>query len=503
VTCGNNQVTVCDGINGDDGTSCEPTVENGCVVLVCGENRSQPICSGEDGGNGQDGTDGTNCTVVREDNCAVVTCGNNQATVCDGNDGIDGISCSIRREDNCLISWCTDGRSEERFCDQQGVSRCDLVVGELDEMGCMPLVCDGQEIAFCLVECRNDAVCQDYYGNAAFCNQDGWCDVAAPVDTDRDGITDASDNCPNEFNPNQEDLDRDGIGNACDEDGDGDGVLDRDNCSNVSNPDQRDTDGDGLGDACDPVDNRPSPPVDTDGDGVSDANDNCRNQRNADQADLDRDGLGDVCDGDIDGDGIVNNVDNCVNVANRDQADNDGDRIGNVCDASPNPPPAPDRDADGTPDANDNCPDIANRDQRDSDRDGTGDACEVPLPNDACRDFSVITSREARNTWYGPGVGDPSTRSAIVQAGEHRSQGEECSVVTTDPDAFCRTMDGLSRAAALPEGGFGCRHNAPAAANDDVDSDGTPDAQDNCPFHANRNQADNDRDGIGDLCEAA
>ena len=63
---------------------------------------------------------------------------------------------------------------------------------------------------------------------------------AAPLDTDGDGVADASDNCPSVANPDQADGDADGVGELCD------------NCPGVANPGQEDTDGDGAGDACDP-----------------------------------------------------------------------------------------------------------------------------------------------------------------------------------------------------------------------------------------------------------
>ena len=72
------------------------------------------------------------------------------------------------------------------------------------------------------------------------------------VDTDGDGIDDSVDNCPNVPNPDQSDINHNGIGDACDPDMDGDGVLNaKDNCPKVYNPDQKDSDGDGIGDACD------------------------------------------------------------------------------------------------------------------------------------------------------------------------------------------------------------------------------------------------------------
>ncbi|MBU1221167.1 thrombospondin type 3 repeat-containing protein [Myxococcota bacterium] len=45
------------------------------------------------------------------------------------------------------------------------------------------------------------------------------------IDSDDDGIADYRDNCPADSNPDQNDLDEDGAGDACDPDADGDGVL--------------------------------------------------------------------------------------------------------------------------------------------------------------------------------------------------------------------------------------------------------------------------------------
>jgi len=96
-------------------------------------------------------------------------------------------------------------------------------------------------------------------------NTETYCDgngnLIQPPDTDGDGISDSTDNCPYVSNPNQADTDNDGIGYACD------------NCPSVSNPNQADADNDGIGYACD----------------------NCPSVSNPNQADTDNDGIGNAC----------------------------------------------------------------------------------------------------------------------------------------------------------------------------------------------------------------
>ncbi|MDO5608975.1 MAG: thrombospondin type 3 repeat-containing protein [Capnocytophaga sp.] len=138
-------------------------------------------------------------------------------------------------------------------------------------------------------------------GNIFLAVNAGNITVHADGDTDNDGVLNSKDNCPEIYNPDQADLDGDGIGDVCDDDMDGDGIPNAsDNCPRVANRDQADLDGDGIGDACDD---------DWDGDGILNDVDNCPRTYNPDQADMDNDGIGDACDDDIDGDGIPNSED--------------------------------------------------------------------------------------------------------------------------------------------------------------------------------------------------
>ena len=84
-------------------------------------------------------------------------------------------------------------------------------------------------------------------------------------DADGDGVNGDIDNCPFNFNPQQENTDEDLFGDVCDSDIDGDTFdNNEDNCPLDVNPLQEDDDNNGVGNTCDVSSNAPSVTVDGD-----------------------------------------------------------------------------------------------------------------------------------------------------------------------------------------------------------------------------------------------
>jgi OmpA-OmpF porin, OOP family len=166
-------------------------------------------------------------------------------------------------------------------------------------------------------------------------------------DTDKDGVLDKDDQCPDQREDRDGFQDEDG---CPDPDNDRDGISDeQDRCRDTP----EDHDGFQDEDGC--------PDLDDDHDGVPDVNDQCRSKPE------DRDGFqdGDGCpDPDNDGDGIPDVNDLCPDAAEDFDAFNDQDGC-----------PDPDNDIDAVPDARDQCPNSR------EDKDGFQDEDGCPDPD--------------------------------------------------------------------------------------------------------------------------
>ena len=173
------------------------------------------------------------------------------------------------------------------------------------------------------------------------------------TDSDNDGIPDENDNCPIDFNPDQENFDDDSQGDVCDADDDNDGVLDiYDECPETPEGAEvdaqgcvLDSDSDGVPDYLDACPDTPQDVVvneigcdaeapDLDGDQVPDDQDAFPDDP-TEWKDTDGDGIGDNADPDDDGDNVLDVEDNCPLASNPDQSDFDGDGTGDACDPDP------------------------------------------------------------------------------------------------------------------------------------------------------------------------
>lgn len=351
----------------------------------------------------------------------------------------------------------------------------------------------------------------------------GDCDVGSyefqpsPTDGDNDGVPDANDNCPLIANEDQEDRNRNNIGDVCD-DPDGDGFVDSlDNCPDFASDDQTNTDGDAKGDVCDddddgdgvddvddifPLDAAESEDSDNDGignngdsdddnDGQSDVNEGACGSDPLDadsiSADADADNIPDCVDddpftNDSDEDGTIDAEDNCPATPNSDQADNDSDDLGDVCDN--------DDDNDGVSDVNDAFP-FDDSESSDTDNDTIGNNADTDDDNDGVLDnddafpLDRTESADNDNDSIGNNADPDDDNDAQSDAHEEQCGSDPLDAESTSPD---RDEDGI-----------------PDCVDDDffsdTDEDGFADSEDNCPAIANADQIDTDEDTLGDACD--
>jgi len=270
-----------------------------------------------------------------------------------------------------------------------------------------------------------------------------------------------------------------------------------------------DADFDGI---CNDVDACPLDAAnDGDGDGICGNVDNCPLNFNPLQVDANRNGQGDICEGVVCGNGLVTGAeqcddgnkaggDGCSALCTFEIADSDGDGVADKVDICPGGDDRIDTDVDAVPDFCDPCPVDAGND---SDGDGTCDSADLCLGDDSTGDSDGDDLCNDKDPCVGLSNSDMDLDGVC-------DEGDLClgndSSGNTDGDGVCNDLDACNGddASGDSDGDLTCNNldACPLDASNDADGDGLCADVDNCPGTPNSDQADLDRDQLGDVCDA-